>query len=600
MKNDNEKATATLTGSELRDRSWRLINAANLDYSPKYIGNDADPGAEAIDGLIRTPMGYYRLAEDMRDGTRILLHSYERKQLEGIKRDGIVTLPEMEDKDTDIYGVTARKGVRGAIFREDMNHDVRFLERCFQKDLNLHFEDKTPQPDNPEQPAKKVFKLANGKMAFGVFETDDGKWRVRFYNNVREQLGKVGGFVTVDEKAPSGFTGKVFSLGQDMQDFDSRDEAFLYIRRYWKTASLRLFKGRKAQDEALEYLKRYIKNRGKYIIDGTPIPPDTSKMTPFQAAKLYLYSRVTNFMDEKHYRDWAVAVPVGVVAGFLSAAASGTILAAALGLGVTATWVFGAKTVENFVYHNWTRSVAVRDNKAIEALLPYFEQNQIEKYLTQDPNNERRFRRKVGPENMQHLRLLNHDEADMVFDDGELAPSYNLMRDFERVSTAPYRYFGAQFDSTNHEHGVLVGVFPNGLISLIQVDVDTRAVRHYVQYNDKFDIMNGRYKHLDPSLTELPGKGPIHKITHRKGKDFRYTPVTGEEFIADLMHKVGNADKVRDFQAFGMPLKELFNVKSIDAIEPAPKEAKPVSKWVANRRPRKKGATAAPAALVAV
>src|SRR5688500_16127860 len=136
-----------LSGTAIRDRSWRLINAANLDYAPKFIGEpwsaakaDSMP---AVDGLIRTPMGYYRLAEDMRDGTHVLLHSYEIDQLTGVRDGNRVRLADMPAGDYDIYGVTARD-VHGSLFRDDMLHDIRVMERAFQKDLNLHMQDLTP------------------------------------------------------------------------------------------------------------------------------------------------------------------------------------------------------------------------------------------------------------------------------------------------------------------------------------------------------------------------------------------------------------------------------------------------------------------------
>ena len=542
-----------LSGSDLRNRSWRLINAAQLDYRPKYIGEESPLNKtekSPIDGLIRTPLGYYRLAEDTRDGTRVLLHSYERSQLEGVKRGGVVVLPELESKDYDVYGVSARKNVRGAIFRDDMNHDNRYLAECFQKDLNLHAEDLTPEPGESNENPRRVIKLANGQVAFGIFETEDGKWKVRAYNNYRKEWDRAARFAGVDETVPKGFTGRVLSLGEDIKDFDSYDEAFEHVRRYWNVAALRLFKGK-----------------------SLPFEPKAYK--GFKRLKIALYSSVFSFWDQKKYRDWGVAVPVGVAAGFASTLVSGTpILGAVFGLGASTVWALGSKWVENYIADKLRQRHDVADRQEYQKLAPYFERNVIGKYLSSDPTTEKRFRKKVDNDLIPHLRLLNHDESDINYDDGEVTPDQNIMKDFERVSTAPYRYFGAVFDTTHHDKGVLTAIFPNGLVKLTHVDLDTRATRHYLIYRDDFNEIKGDRKHLDPKLTRLPGAGPVHKVTHRQGKDFRYASLTPEEFMADVMQKIGF--EFKDYTAFGVKISDLFNVNSAETIQPKDYESQPV------------------------
>jgi hypothetical protein len=552
--------TKTLTGTDLRNRSWRLINSAQLDYKPKYIGVDRkDPDSSedvpCIDGLIRTPFGYYRLAEDTRDGARILLHSYEKEQLIGEKRGGVVVIPSLDQKDYDIYGVTARQNVRGAIFREDMQHDSRYLSQCFQKDLNLHSEDISPKVKNENEKPLKAVKLANGRAAFGIFETKDNKWSVRAYDNLRKEWDKTGRFTFVDQNG----SGSLFSVSEDLKDFDQYEDALKYVRRFWNIASLKLFRGQS-------------------------LPFETNNQKGIKGFKARAMKTVFGFWDQKKYRDWGVAVPIGISAGFFSTLVSGTpIFGALLGLGTTAAWALGAKAVENVVSSRLKKGREEKDNEEYQKLAPYFEKNNVNEYLDTGVENKLRFRKKLNPEALPHLRLLNHDEADMNYDDGDYTPLYNPMKDFERVATAPYRYFGAIFDTTHHEKGVLTAIFPNGLVKLTHVDLDTRDTRHYLTYRSDFNEIKGNRKHLDPKLTKLPGDGPIHKVTHCKGKDFRYASLTEDEFIADAMDKIGY--EFKDYKAFGMKITDLFNAKSSQKIEPKAVEGMAVDQVTAKVKP---------------
>lgn len=555
---NEKKPHRALSGTELRNRSWGLINRANLDYAPKYIGisEEFNHHSRAIDGLIRTPMGYYRLAEDTRDGTRILLHSYERDQLTGIEQDGKIVLGPGA---YDIYGVTARSDVRGAIFRDDMNHDNRYLEMCFQKDLNLHAQETVKLTASPIRPDLRSIMLANGHAAFGIYEMPDGRWKVRVYANLRKSWDRAAQFVQADAHAHTGWLSKFFTLSRDLQDFDQYEDAFQYVRRFWKNESTLLFKGKAAL-------------------------ADPSKFTGFEKVRAHLLAGAAYFIDEKMYRDWRRALAVGVVTGFVSTLVSGVpLVGAALGLGMGFAWTAVGKSVETALAVFENKKVLAADQQEFESLRPYFEQNRIGNYLRQEETNMRRFRKKLEPGVLPHLRLLSHAEADMNYDDGPVAPPDNILKDFERLSSAPYRYFGAQFDATHADNGVLACIFPNGLLSVIQVDKGTRATRHYVMYSERFNAFDkdAARKHLDPQLTELPAAGPIHKITHMQGRDFRYVPLTGTEFIADLMAKIG--PEAKDLRVFGFTITDLFNVEAVPDLKPKAKDTLPVTHWLGQK-----------------
>jgi len=526
------------SGVELRDRSWSLINRAHLDYSPKFIGlTEENNCAHAIDGLIRTPMGYYRLAEDIRDSTRILLHSYERDQLTGIEKDGEVILGE---DSSDVYGVTARVDVRGTIFRDDMNHDIRYLEKCFQKDLNLHAEEIIIPSDKPEEPDKRVIRLANGHIAFSIYERDDGKWNVRLYNNLRKK-DKASRFVKVTLEPKNGLKEKIFSTGRNIQECNSYEEAFKYVRKFWKTESTRLFKGLKSI-------------------------ADPSRTSRWQSVKARLLSNVLHITDNKLWRDWRIAIPVAVAVGFVSSLTATPLFGALIGLGAGFSWAILGKSIEAILTVIEKEKMEASDRQQLDALRPYFEQNVIRNYLKHGKTNDRRFRKKLDPKITSHLRLLNLDDANMNYDDGPIAPPESNLTDYEQLSSSTYHYFGAQFDATYAEQGVLVGIFPNGLISVVQVDKGTRTTHSYLMYNDRFNAFekSANKKHLDPKLTRLPTNGPIHKISHKQGKDFHYVPMDGQEFMADLMAKIG--PEAKDFRVFGFKIANLFNVEETGGV----------------------------------
>ena len=553
--NDNKKEAQPLSGTQLRDRSWGMIYAAGLDYSPKYIeSRDAASGKpHPIDGLVRTPRGYYRLAEDMRDGTRVLLHSYERDQIIGIENeDGQIVLGDNAD---DVYGISARKDVLGPIFRDDMTHDMRFLERTFQKDMNLHAEEILVPSGDPNMRPLRTIKLANSQVAFGISETTEGKWQIRVYNNLRKDWDDAARFVQINQEPEKGYKGSLLSAGKDIRDFESLDEALYYVRRFWNIESQSLFKGRSTMAE-------------------------TSQDSRFHRLKNRLLSSALYITDHKIDRDWKRAIGVSVAVGALSALVTGTPVAALAGLLYTGFfWATVGKSTETVVGKIQESLLKQVDEQKAEAILPYFEKDYIKEYWHDTERNRKRFRKKLDPDVKRHLRLLNLDEADMIHDDADPSSPENTWRDYERLSSAAFRYFGAQFDPTYADDGVLIASYPNGLISLVQVDKTTRATRHYVTYNDDFNVMErDNYKHLDPNLTHLPADGDVHKITHRRGKDFRYTPMDCDEFLSDLSHQLGKDAK--DLKAFGLPLSKLFNCQACHGLMPAqPKEAKPIEHW---------------------
>lgn len=549
------------TGQELRERSWDLLNAAGLDYSPKYITlKDEFNKAAPIDGLIRTTRGYYRLAEDMRDGTRVLLHSYERDQLTGVEKNGKVMLG---DDATDVYGIAARQSKRGPLFRYLMERDVWELSNIFQQDLNLHAEEMMIPSETPGMPDRRKIKLANKLVAYGIVETDEGKWKVRFYNNLRSKWSDNAGFTITSSESNGAFTPYSYLLDKDnnVKEYDSLSEAVKDVRKRWKIESLKVF-------------------RGENLISNNSL----SKVEKTRNNVLAWWMQIN---DKKIVRDWTRALSVGVAVGIVSTIVTGTPVAGAImGAGSIFGWGFISKSLETATasFQSWLLKNA--DEKKEQSTMLKEDIEHINDYLLKDDYSGNRNRKKLSEESYKHLRLLSIEEADMIHDDRIAAPPDNDLRDYERLTTASHRYFGAQFDATydDLEDGIIVATYPNGLVSLTHVEKDTRATRHYLMYNKDLNLFGEgeAFKHLDPELTQLPAKGEVHKITHRQGRDFRYTPMSCDEFMSDLSAKLGK--NAQDLTAFGMPLRDLFNCHACHGIHPQEKPALPVEQW----RPRPK------------
>ncbi|HTK83566.1 MAG TPA: hypothetical protein VL625_00640 [Patescibacteria group bacterium] len=537
----DEKAASS---TELRDRSWSIINRSVLDLPPRFISDMTSTGqpidTTPVNGLIGTQKGFYRLAEDTRDGTRVLLHSYERDQLVGEKsRSGDITIKSKAHDDIHIYGIAARKDADGGLFRDDLNHDMRYLEGAFQKDLNLHVQEVEGRKGDKK---RQIVKMANGRGGFGIFEGDKGEWKVRYYRNLRRGADPAERFTTIGDNS-DGFFGRMFSMGREVKEFKTYPEALKYVRQEWAKMSMDIWRGRPAENES----------------------PDL---------RVKVMAKVMDFLDERKYRDWIVALAVGVAVGIATAFHGDAPLTSALFGGIGGSgWVVGGHAVENFLYEKWLKHAAVKDNKKMEHLKPYFEQNDIERYLKQTPENENRFRRKLDPKVLPYLRLLDHEDAGMNYDAGEFTPNINPQKPLEDLSSIAYRQFGAMFDSSQAERGLLAAIYPNGMVTLTQVNQKNHSTRHYVAYRKDFNEMAALdHPHVvETSLDKLPSTGPVHKVTHKQGRAFAYVGMAPEEFMSDLMHKVGPDAKSLRF--FGLPLTDLFNVKGAEKLRPQTKDS---------------------------
>ena len=549
--------TTQHSGTDLRDLSSRFIRAAHIDFHPAYI-TDIDNKDNPINGLIRTHVGYFRLFQDDKSGKTLLLHSFSREALTGERnKKGNVRLSKSANNDYDIYVVSARGDISGKMFRRDMNEHIDKLERQFKGDVNLHVREIT-EDENGKTELKAV-QFANKSTGFLLYEDAKDKWHLRTYFNIRAGWDKTGRFAEVDFRPP-GFFRRFFSLSREEASFDTLDDGLQHLRRLWMLAAVKRFKGRTS-------------------------PVDVMGLKGFHGFKVGLATKWADFIENRRYKEWGIALAVGVGTGvfglgFLDFSSIG---AFATAVGGIAAGSVASKALEKYYHNKSVEKLAAKDELKAEALKSIFDQEFTREFIAALPGNEERLNRKISPLIVPSLRALDHTASDMNYDNGEFSAPENPMKDIERLCTAPFHYYGALFDIPHYREengkiieGVLVGAYPNGLLSIVHIDLKTRATRYYFTHRAEFDIMGaGKKADADAALSTLPGgDAKVHKITHRGGKNFRYVAMNEQDFLADLMFKAG--PQVKDYHAFGLTLSQLFNVQGADKIVPKATETEAV------------------------
>lgn len=254
------------------DKVTDLISTGHLDISYKYIGppegyskTNADEDYP-YDGLIRSPTGFYRVAEDEDSGARVLLYSNDPDRLQGVKgEDGAFRLDGTEG----VFAVAARPKMRDIRWvRDAMNETERRIEKWNLHHLNLYVEnlllldEEDGETDAVEKelaqenkPGRRVIRFSNDDVAYGLFETDNGEWKLRLYSRAAGDVDEVGTFARVtDETPPKGFVGSIFSLGQEQGNFKTLKEAEDFIAQDFQKRAYRIWNG-----EAPISLKEQIK-----------------------------------------------------------------------------------------------------------------------------------------------------------------------------------------------------------------------------------------------------------------------------------------------------------------------------------------------------
>lgn len=457
------------SSAALRDRLINIVRNADLDFAPEYIAADpseTDPRKKAMDGVIRTAIGYFRLAADDANKTRILLFSTDPENLRGAwNDDGTLRLPENPETGKitdDVYVVSAREAqVDGARFRQDMTEFEQNFKRNTLFDLNLAMEDMTPPPaekedgSTPDKPLR-VYKMTNSKVALGLFETPEGKWRMRLYSNLRGDWDETGSFVEIEENIPEGFMGnRVFTTGQDYKkEFDNFGEVLDAAKRYWHLSAMRMWRGRPMLSE----------------LD----PPKFST----RAVRNFTEKQMLSFLDQKKYRAFGITVLATLVTS------AGAIFGGAVGLIGVAGLIAGAlavKAAEDY-WTDWVNDLRKKhDMKQTNGKKPVSERDLSADYTDPAPENDRRLCKKLKADILPCLRLLNYGDSHINYDNGATVSPNRRDWEAQVLMTMPHRVFANI--TVPLDDNTAVTHYPNGILSLTHVDFDTKKSTSFVAYN---------------------------------------------------------------------------------------------------------------------
>lgn len=228
------------------------------------------------DGLVRAPIGFYRLAEDVETGNKILLFSYDANKLDGEKNeDGEKRLTESEG----VCVIAARPHIKDVrwIESEILDHQ-HTLQTWRLHHLNLYVENKTmlskeekekehekdaeESLDAAKPKPKRTIKMSNSDLGYGLFEKDDNTWDINLYITsdkdtvVAENSGsfvEVGNNPTFDN---------FFSLRKELGHANTLDEATKLVEKDFYVRAHRLWKGESAlppsEDWTVNFKKKVI------------------------------------------------------------------------------------------------------------------------------------------------------------------------------------------------------------------------------------------------------------------------------------------------------------------------------------------------------
>jgi len=486
------------SSAALRDRLINIVRNADLDFAPEYIAalpSETDPRKKAMDGVIRTTIGYFRLADDAENKTRVLLFSTDPENLRGAwQEDGTLRLPENPETGKitdDVYVVSAREAqVDGARFRQDMTEFEQNFKRNTLFDLNLAMEDMTPAPtpkedgSAPDTPLR-VYKMTNSKVALGLFETPEGKWRMRLYSNMRGDQDETGSFVEIEESIPDGFIGnRVFTAGQDYKkEFDHFGEALDAAKRYWHLSAMRMWKGRPMLSE-LE-------------------PPKFS----VRAARNFAEKQILSFLDQKKHRAFGITILATLVTS-AGAIFGGTV--GLIGVGGLIAGGLAVKAAEDY-WTDWVNDLRKKhDMKQTNDKKPVSDRSLSENYTDPAPENDKRLCKKLKQDVLPRLSLLSYHDSHINYDNGGTVSPNRQDWEAQVLMTMPHRVFANI--TVPLDDNTAVTHYPNGILSLTHVDFDTKKTTNFIAYNP--DLAVSKSAPLQNGLRRLLSDGKICEISY--------------------------------------------------------------------------------------
>ena len=394
---------AELFRNEAIDFMGRLFadfNRVYYGHDPRYKDPDEfDDDCCKYDGLIRTSAGFFRAFEDVRNGTRVLLHSYEYENLIPEKdEEGNWRLPDSNR----VYVVPEAVGRfseehqfgydKGRLLDDILRDYYKELIEMSQNHLNLYSMDLTPFCRPKEPNCGRVLKLGNAELAYGLFEQEDGSYRVRLYvEDDKIETKDIDKFVPIDEKPPKGFMGEAFSIGQGAGDFEDLTKALEFCYKDWNDRATRIWSGYGSLT----------------AVDKIKAPKRTvSRMTANSWKKI---------MNSRAYR---ALVAMTVVAAAASVVTPVSRVAAAAILGVAfrgAGQAVQEYIAEVGIVKAWDRLRKDQITKASH-YDPKARKLVAERYMEDTPQRDVRWCPRVDPDVIQHLRPMSQNETGIASD----------------------------------------------------------------------------------------------------------------------------------------------------------------------------------------
>jgi|GEM_PF-1995436 len=537
----------SVSDMSFQDKIIEMIAPGHLNIY-RYIGPPEGYETDDFpdDGLVRAPIGFYRLAEDTETGNKILLFSYDNHALDAsIDESGEKRLSGSDSG--SIYVVAGRENLRDIRWvHEEMITHQNTLQTWRLHHLSLYVESENMRSDeeikkseNAEQapPLQQVVKMSNSNFGYKLLETDEGKWDVSLYISAASTTEESkDSFVAVsDDSTFDGF----FSLCQKLDSFDTLNDAEKFVAEDFQGRAYRLWNGESA-------------------------------LTPKEQPRISLQKNIMSILKAPTQKKWyvkasiplAAAALVGGVGFLISGAAIAATGAAVVSAGLTASTGFLLNhAAEEFV------------EKGLKKLMPEKSQEEKNKKLPKHARKKaylyteelgQRLNPRLLEEKSAQLRPLSDEEANirppMTPPTLFLSKSYAEEWLFGSLSGA----FGAIVYPVN-EYSFSIQ-YPNGIVSLYNTEEKTVHVRLREDLKIKNDEIPA--PPLPEKVETLLKSGEILHVALKEG-GFHTGRKTHEEFAQEIKniistpvtHPDGNQKKP-DYQQRKKHLKS-YPIKSI-------------------------------------
>lgn len=542
----SEQQTVHDANAEIARRAISVLNKADGHFLIKHLVDPEGVLGEitttgSIDGLIRAKNGYFRMAEDTETGNRLLLFSYEGERLRA---------PTNEDNQ-QILSSFKRVYIVDAFEPDVSPYSINASMATFMRDLRsntLHaltlYASEIPIESNGIE-AKRCIKYTNGRIAYGLFEMDNGEWSVWLFPGVHYTHDTEGKFVETRETPPKGFIGRAFCLAKEQypdkgkRNFSNLEEATQFVTKDWQQRARLIFNGK------------------------DPLHKQSINSSVFLRTKLAMVRTIRERFGRSKLRSLGVALLVGGGLSLLEKEFSlRSALAGLMTFGITEVLT---STFNDWATEKWEEYQAHEDRTQRLKIKPIEIRSLVEDYLLDTKDNRHKLLKNIDPEKVTgRIKLLSTDESGIRELDAPVTAGYHPEWDMEWLcNSTEGLYAGLKYVINDH---TVMARFPNGLSYLISNLEEPAETHIFVTYRKEHDAGAP----LHSAIREKLEAGDIRHIILRKGVDSYRNyerngerpkedrPSSQEEFLRAVSHALEDIpDKPRIVSyishAFGLP-----------------------------------------------